>query len=67
MAAAFERRQRAFEALQRSVASLAESLEKPMPTLEAERQPDNTGAEDGGITVLTGRVGGFWILCQDAD
>jgi hypothetical protein len=57
MAAAYERKQRAFDALQRSVASLAESLERPMPNLEAERKLEEHAAhEEGSVTVLTGRV-----------
>lgn len=35
MAAAYERQAKGFEALQRSLASLAESLERPLPALPA--------------------------------
>jgi len=54
MSASYERQRKAYEALQRAVASLADTLEKSMPDLP---EPSSvTRTRDGGIVVLTGRV-----------
>ena len=54
MSSAYERQRKSYEALQRTVASLADTLEKAMPDLP---EPSSvTRTRDGGITVLTGRV-----------
>ncbi len=54
MSAAYEKQRKAYETLQRSVASLADTLEKEMPDLP---EPSSvTRTRDGGIVVLTGRV-----------
>jgi hypothetical protein len=53
MSAAYERQRKTYEALQRAVASLADTMEKSMPDLP---EPSSvTRTRDGGI-VLTGRV-----------
>ena len=54
MSASYERQRKAYEALQRAVASLADTLEKSMPDLP---EPSSvTRTRDGSIIVLTGRV-----------
>jgi hypothetical protein len=54
MSASYERQRKTYEALQRAVASLADTLEKSMPDLP---EPSSvTRTRDGGIIVLTGRV-----------
>lgn len=54
MSASYERQRKAYEALQRAVASLADTMEKSMPDLP---EPSSvTRTKDGGIVVLTGRV-----------
>ncbi|DBA81963.1 TPA: hypothetical protein ACH3X1_007672 [Trebouxia sp. C0004] len=53
MSAAYERQRKTYEALQRAVASLADTMEKNMPDLP---EPSSvTRTRDGGIVVLTGR------------
>ncbi|KAA6426413.1 MAG: hypothetical protein FRX49_03524 [Trebouxia sp. A1-2] len=53
MSASYERQRKAYEALQRAVASLADTMEKSMPDLP---EPSSvTRTKDGGIVVLTGR------------
>ena len=54
MSTAYERQRKSYEALQRTVASLADTLEKAMPDLA---EPSSvTRTRDGGITIVTGRV-----------
>ncbi len=54
MSASYERQRKTYEALQRAVASLADTLEKSMPDLP---EPSSvTRTRDGSIIVLTGRV-----------
>lgn len=54
MGAAYEKQRKAYETLQRTVSSLADALEKPMPDLP---EPSSvTHTKDGAIVVLTGRV-----------
>ncbi len=54
MSASYERQRKTYEALQRAVASLADTMEKSMPDLP---EPSSvTRTRDGGIVVLTGRV-----------
>ena len=61
MSAAYEKQRKAYEALQRAVASLADTLEKAMPDLP---EPSSvTRTRDGGIVVLTGRVSPH-LVCQ---
>ena len=61
MSAAYEKQRKAYEALQRAVASLADTLEKAMPDLP---EPSSvTRTRDGGIVVLTGRVRPH-LVCQ---
>ena len=53
-AAAYERQRRTFEALQRSAATLAEALERPLPAL-----PDSDVTRlraGGGVTIIATRV-----------
>jgi hypothetical protein len=60
MAAAYERQAKGFEALQRAAASLAESLERPLPPLPA--AATRIAAGDGGVhLVARQQVGG--LLC----
>lgn len=55
MSAAYEKQRKAYETLQRTVSTLADALEKPMPDLP---EPSSvTHTKDGAIVVLTGRVG----------
>lgn len=54
MSSAYEKQRKSYEALQRTVASLADTLEKAMPDLPEPSSVTRTG--DGCITVLTGRV-----------
>lgn len=54
MSAAYERRRKAYENLQRSVVALADTLGKVIPDLPEPRSVTRT--KDGGIVVLTGRV-----------
>lgn len=53
MAAAYEKQHKAYEALHRSVASLAESLERQLPDL-----PETTTrvAADGRVSLVTRQV-----------
>lgn len=54
MSTAYERQRKAYETLQRTVSTLADALEKPMPDLP---EPSSvTHTKDGAIVVLTGRV-----------
>lgn len=54
MSSAYEKQRKMYEALQRNVASLADTLEKAMPDLP---EPSSvTRTRDGCITILTGRV-----------
>jgi hypothetical protein len=53
-AAAYERQRRAFEALQRSAAALAEALDQPLPALP-ESDVTRTRAA-GGVTLVATRV-----------
>ncbi len=53
MAAAYEKQRRSFEALQKSLASLAESLEREMPALP-ETTTRFTG--EGGVSLVTRQV-----------
>lgn len=54
MSTAYEKQRKAYEALQRAVASLADTLDRGMPELP---EPGTvTRTKDGGIVVLTGRV-----------
>lgn len=54
MSTAYERQRKSYETLQRTVASLADTLERAMPDLP---EPSSvTRTRDGGITILTGRV-----------
>ena len=51
MAAAYEKQRKAYETLQRAVASLADTLDKAMPNLP---EPNSvTRTTDGAIMVLT--------------
>lgn len=54
MSSAYEKQRKFYEALQRTVASLADTLEKAMPDLPEPSSVTRTG--DGCITILTGRV-----------
>ena len=54
MSSAYERQRKSYEALQRTVVSLADTLEKAMPDLPEPSSVTRTG--DGCITILTGRV-----------
>ncbi len=56
MAAAYEKQHKSFEALQRSLASLAESLERDMPALP-ETTTRFTG--EGSVSVITRQVSLF--------
>ena len=54
MSSAYEKQRKSYEGLQRTVASLADTLEKAMPDLPEPSSVTRTG--DGCITILTGRV-----------
>ena len=58
-AAAYERQRRTFEALQRSAATLAEALERPLPAL-----PDSDVTRlraGGGVTIVATRVRSYCL------
>ena len=54
MSSAYEKQRKGYETLQRTVSTLADALEKPMPDLP---EPSSvTHTKDGGINVISGRV-----------
>ena len=62
MAAAYERQAKGFEALQRGLASLAESLERRLPPLPA--ATTRIAAGDGGVhLVAKQQVRGLCCAC----
>lgn len=51
MAGAYERQAKAFEGLQRSLAALADALERPLPALP--RSTTRIAGAEGGVSLVT--------------
>ena len=58
MAAAYEKQRKGFESLQRLVASLADSLNRPLPQL---REATTRLAPEGGVSLITQQAGSSGI------
>ena len=60
MASAYEKQRKGYESLQRLVASLADSLDRPLPQL-----PEATTrlASEGGVTLVTKQAGNPSLQC----
>ena len=54
MAAAYEKQRKGFESLQRLVATLADSLNKPLPRLQ---EATTRLAPEGGVTLVSKQAG----------
>lgn len=62
MSSAYEKQRKGYETLQRTVSTLADALEKPMPDLP---EPSSvTHTKDGGVNVISGRVNTCFCPCE---